>query len=149
MKPEIVKADPKQRRLALAILAAGVVAGIVSLWGSQRYLDGIRQLSEHEPQEAFRKAVSLLKTAAILIALWTAAFSVYLARIAQRTLRARRFPPPGLRLWAAAPLLDGAAAARRGTVILILALVLGLCGLAAAYLIWSLADPALFKIAQP
>ena len=77
-------------------------------------------------------AMTILTTVPLL------GLAAYMWQVGRRVIRVDRYPPPGLRLIRAAPVVTGPAARRRGRLFQGFAIVLGLAGLLLAFFLWRL-----------
>ena len=131
----IQPADPKARRKAIWLvwLAAllGVCAGLIfnSLQDNlQPWLEGNLHLLLANTMIVF--VFSLVAILPILAA------GTYLLLLGTRTVRAQRFPLPGVAVVRDTQVLEGAAGIRRGRVIQILSLLLLCCAAAIPVVLW-------------
>ncbi len=118
MKHMVMKADKKARRLAVTILAIGLLLGMslmlwVLPWG-QRYL-------ERQGPEATLRVVQVAIAVAFLGLI---PFSAYFYWYGWRAVRSRRMPPPGTRVVRDTKVVEGDAAVVRGRLAIALAVVL-------------------------
>ena len=131
--PEIQRADPATRRRVLVGVVAVTAACVAGYFGLQRWLAGLRGLDAPQVQQALERALILASWAALLPAVVVAAF---LWRYGSRVCEAGRFPAPGSRVIRDTPVLHGAPAQLRGTILKVLAAFLALLAtgtLVAAY----------------
>lgn len=121
--PEIQRADPVARRRVLVGVVAVVAACVAGYVALQRWLAGLRGLDAAQVQQALERA--------LVVASWTAmvpavAFAAVLWRYGTRICEAGRFPAPGARVIRDTPVLHGAPAQLRGTILKVLAAFLAL-----------------------
>ena len=123
--PEIVRADPAMRRMALLVVGGLVVALVVATLSAPRFIGALGTLSQASPAEA------VLWFAAFVVPLFVLAVvaGVDAVHRSVSTLRERRFPPAGMRVLRDTPVIRGRAAHLIG--------VLG-CSLGAALLVAAL-----------
>ncbi|HKX99352.1 MAG TPA: hypothetical protein VJL86_06515 [Steroidobacteraceae bacterium] len=121
--PEIQRADPATRRHVLAGVVAVAAACTAGYFALQRWLAGLRGLDAAQVQQALERALVLASWAAMLPAVVVAAF---LWRYGTRVCEAGRFPAPGARVIRDTPVLHGAPAQLRGTLLKVLAAFLAL-----------------------
>ena len=137
---DVQKADPTARRAALLIITFGTIAGGVLLTLSAG--SSGRRVAEWVKEDVY---VRVRIVTALLMLLTTGPAlggAVYLWRLGQRVVRARQFPPPGLRVVRDTPLLAGERAVRRGRLLQALATTLGVAGLLLAFVLWRLVSLA-------
>jgi hypothetical protein len=127
-RPEIVKADPRLKRLSLIGVVAGVLAGAGLIWAFGAWMARVQALARVSPDQARQQLGSALAWLSLLMGAGLAAFGLYLTRLAVRTLRAGRYPLPGMRVIRDTPVVTGAQARRRARFGLALAALLVLLG---------------------
>src|SRR5215470_1926004 len=120
---EVRRADPAARRTAALVLVAGTCVGALLLVAFTRY------------RIPLSKLVFLLVPALLLAPL--IALAVYLWALGGRVVRAREFPPPGLRVIRDTPIVMGERAVFRGRLLKVLALGCGIASAALAVLFWQ------------
>ncbi|MBX3688194.1 hypothetical protein [Dokdonella sp.] len=96
MNEEIQRADPRYRRQTLAVLVIAVVIAVAALFAIQHWMRN--QAIVLTPEQALRQirlwtAITVLLSGVCLLSL-----AAYFWQQAAKTLRARRWPPPGMRL---------------------------------------------------
>jgi hypothetical protein len=133
--PEVQQADPRARRLALSIVVLGTLAGaglIIAAGAARPVLEAWVAANPRSRLSVVLWLMVLLTSApAILMA-------VHLWRLGSRAVRARRFPPPGLRVVRATVVLTGEAASRRGRLLQIFAGALATSGILLGLTLWRL-----------
>ncbi|MDZ7620116.1 MAG: hypothetical protein U1E05_24195 [Patescibacteria group bacterium] len=97
-RPEIVPADPRQRKLAVFLTLGIVVGGVVALWWLHRRLDGIDHLVEENLPAAADKALSLVVKTLMVLGGSLVSMGLYLFWLGTRINRAGQFPPPGMKV---------------------------------------------------
>ena len=106
---EVRRADPAARRTAALVLVAGTRAGALLLVAFTRYRvalsDWVLALADPGSTAQRVKLVLLLPAAVLLAPLL--ALAVYLCAVGGRVVRAREFPPPGLRVIRDTPIVTG------------------------------------------
>jgi hypothetical protein len=133
--PEIQKADPRARRLAVWIVAGGGVVGFLLLLAG----GGLRPVLEHWIGENPAPRLRVVLTGMILLTVGPVlGMAAYLWRLGARTIRERRFPAPGLRVTRDTLVLVGQVAARRGRVLQRLAMLLAASGIGLGVMLWRL-----------
>ncbi|HET9062185.1 MAG TPA: hypothetical protein VFO62_02750 [Candidatus Binatia bacterium] len=105
--PEILRADPRARRRALAILVVGGLLGLLAIewllpWARGRVAQAVYEGGL--PQSAVCKSVLAFL---MLIAASVAAFGVYVWRFGRRVVREERFPPTGVNVVRDTRVLNG------------------------------------------
>jgi hypothetical protein len=133
MDEEILAANRKYRRVILVALLVCVCFGMVLLQWVLPWTT--RYLTEREPQEALR----VLQTVTCLLFLSVLPLAWYIWSLGRKVVDSQQMPPPGVRLIKDVKVVKGAAAVARGRVLMALAVVLALAGLAGGiYLPWML-----------
>ncbi|MDJ0739110.1 MAG: hypothetical protein QNJ91_05295 [Gammaproteobacteria bacterium] len=119
-QPEIQPADPAARRRALRWLLVATALGALLL----SLVDGVtRQIDDPLQAERWLYLLIGLLALAGLLMLWPLR---RLWRIGGDAIHSRRFPPPGLAVVRATPVLRDAAARRRGRQLQLFALAMAL-----------------------
>jgi len=126
--PEIIPADPKARRVALALVLAGLVAGGTAVLWLNRYQDDLLRLARKDRPVAVAKALRLANAVALAGGAGLVAAGVWFAVLGRRICSAGRFPPPGMRVVRDTPVRTGAAARRLAALATAAAVLLILCG---------------------
>jgi hypothetical protein len=121
--PEIQRADPATRRRVLAGVLAVAAACTAGYFALQRWLAGLRGLDAAQVQQSLERALVIASWAAMLPAVVVAAC---LWRYGTRVCEAGRFPAPGARVIRDTPVVHGAPAQLRGTILKVLAAFLAL-----------------------
>lgn len=137
---DIRRADPVARRQLVVVLVVGTFVGALLILGFERYHIPLRDWILSEPgASAQRVKLVFLALAAVLIAplLGVAA---YLWALGARILRAREFPPPGLRVIRDSAVITGERAISRGRLLKMLALGCAIASVALGLLLWRLAS---------
>ena len=109
---DVAKADPGARRRAICIIIVVALIGAVLIEGLERYLPQVGEWARADPSGA--RSRFLFSSFAFLSAAPCVAFAVYLWFLGARIIRARQFPPPGLRVLRDTAILTGEAALFRG-----------------------------------
>lgn len=121
--PEIQRADPATRRLALLAAAAVALAGWAAFFVLQDWLAGMHSADLVETRHALEDAMLWGSWAACApVALLAAWLWLHGGRI----VRAGRYPAPGSKVIRDTPVLHGDAARLRGAGMRVLAVFLGL-----------------------
>ena len=137
---EFRRADPAARRHAVLLVAAAAVIGVLLIAGFERYRIPLRDWILADPGTAPDRIKAVLFLLAALLSVPLLAFAVYLWALGARVIRAREFPPPGLRLIRDTPVITGEAALSRGRRLKILALGCVLASAVLVFLLWRLAS---------
>jgi len=137
---DVRKADPAVRRRAILFLLVGTCVGALLIAGFERYHIPLRDWILAEPgASAQRVKLALLLLAALLLAPLLV-FAAYVWSLGERVLRAREFPPPGLRVIRDTPVIRGERAVSRGRLLKLLALGSGIASVGLGLLLWRLAS---------
>ena len=137
---EFRRADPAARRHAVLLVAAAAVIGVLLIAGFERYRIPLRDWILADPGTAPDRIKAVLFLLAALLSVPLLAFAVYLWALGARVIRAREFPPPGLRLIRDTPVITGEAALSRGRRLKTLALGCVLASAVLVFLLWRLAS---------
>lgn len=129
------KADPAARRQALLVVVVGACIGALLIAAFERYRVPLKDWVLADPERG--RAVLLLLAALVLAPLF--AFSAYLWRLGEKVLRAREYPPPGLRVIRDTPVLTAEKAVSRGRLLKALAAGFLVAAVALGALLWRLA----------
>jgi hypothetical protein len=132
---ELQKADPRARRTALTIVAAGALAGTALLAMATALRPSFEAWIGEDMPSRLRLVMVTLSLFAVVPPLW---MSAYLWRLGGRAIRAERFPTADRRVVRDTPVLTGAAARRRGRWLQILAAVLAGGVMLLGVLLWRL-----------
>ena len=136
---EMQPADPGARRRALVLVIVGIAVGALLIWAFDRGTPALqRWLTEDRQATRARIQVSLV-VFALFVVVPPVAFGVYMWSIGNRVRRHGRFPPPGLTMIAATPVLTGDAAQRRAAILQMLGAFIAAAWLALAVVLWRLA----------
>ncbi len=137
---DIRKADPDFRRQIVLVLVVGTLVGALLILGFEQYHIPLRDWILSEPGVLTKRVkVVFLLLAAFLIAPLLA-LAVYLWTFGGSVLRAREYPPPGLRVIRDTPVITGEGAVSRGRLLKVLALACGIASIALGLLLWWLAS---------
>jgi hypothetical protein len=132
---EIRRADPTARRAAALVLAVGTCVGALLIAAFTRYRI---PLTDWVLADGAQRVMLVL---AILAALGSApllALAVYLWSLGGKVVRAREFPPPGLRVLRDTPIITDERAVFRGRLLKLLAIGCGTASIVLAGLVWRL-----------
>ena len=129
---ELLRADPRMRRIAVAIVVAAAALGGIALWAMRRWLDGMIQPSPASQSHLLIAFIWLVGVTVLMLV----ALGAYLFHYGRRVRAASLFPPPGAKVVRDTPVLRGAAALRRGFVLQGLGAVCVLCGIGLVAAAW-------------
>src|SRR5262245_51853679 len=93
--PDIQKADPAARRLAVLVIVCGTVAGASLLLALDRFRP---QLESWLRQDLHARAWTIVWLAVAVVALPVLGVAGYLWHLGTRVASSGRYPPPGLRV---------------------------------------------------
>jgi len=119
----IQPADPELRRRTLFVAALSLAVACAGFLLLQHWLS---ELHSQPPRDALAALLTALRLGTYVTCALLVGFAAYLWRFAGRVLRDQRFPPHGQRVIRDTPVLEGAAALRRATVLRVLAVILTL-----------------------
>ncbi len=112
MNQDVVPADKELRKKIIIFIVLVTIVVIVTEPYIKGYLDQIEQLSQKDPQLAFKKSMFILKVALGFVSLLLLSMGVYFVLLARKTLRSGQYPPPGMRVIRDTRLRTGAQAKR-------------------------------------
>ena len=135
---DIQQADQRARVVAGVLLAFGMVIGIALLVAAERLGPAVEAWLTGDPAQARARLTSSFGALALLIALPVLSFAGYLWWLGVRSVRAERFPPPGLRLVRDTAVVHGTDARRWGRVAQVLAAVLTAAVVLLVFFLWRL-----------
>lgn len=138
--PEIEPADARQRRIALVVIAAGLVVGLIVLLLAQAHFEALEELIERDPEAGTMALIETIRWAIVFLVVPVAGVLAYLGWIALRSIRGRRFPPSGTRVLRNTVVLEGRPAALRGWILALITLLIALAVVQLAVTLWTLAD---------
>ncbi len=133
---EIQPADPRARRLAIAIAIIGALAGATLIALFESFRSEVRAWIREDFQ-ARGKLVLLI--AAVLTTAPLMTLAVCLWRLGGRVSRAGRYPPPGLRVTRDTTVATGPAAHRRARRLKTVGIFLAAAGALLAFFLWRFA----------
>jgi hypothetical protein len=119
VEEDVVRGDPVLRRRALLVLPLLLALGVVALASAPRASHRLILWLQQSPDAGGRAVLAMLGFAApFTLAAWLVGGGA--VRRSVQTLRARRFPPPGMRVVRDTPVLRGRTARLFGVIGLIL-----------------------------
>ncbi|MDY0165218.1 MAG: hypothetical protein RBS80_01655 [Thermoguttaceae bacterium] len=141
--PEIMRADPRQRKLAVFLILTIMAGGGIMLWWLDRRLDVIDRLAEENLPAAAEKALSLVVTAVVFMGVTLVGTGLYLFRLGVQINRAGRFPPPGMKVIRNTVVRTGARAELLANMALVASLLAVLVGTVGMWYVFRLAQSLL------
>lgn len=132
---EIQKADPRARRRARVLVAAGTVFGLIFFPLAGSYVPALARWVSRDPESRLRLARGAL---AIAFAVPTVGFAAYFWRLGDSIVRAERFPAPGTAVVRDTVVLRGDRARRRGRSAQVVAGLLALLSAGFLLFLWRL-----------
>jgi hypothetical protein len=114
---DLLPADPRSRRLALIVWAAGAIAGTIAVWYLSTYLDTLTELGRTDRQAALALFRSRVLPALVVVVLVAVVSGTLLLRQGLQIYRTGEFPPSGAGLMGDAPRKTGPAARAIGAVL--------------------------------
>ena len=132
---EVRRADPTARPAAALMLVGGMCAGALLIAIFMRYRVPLGEWVRADRAQRVR-LMFLLLTA--LVAGPLLGLAVYLWSLGERIVRAREFPPSGLRVIRDTPVITGAKAVVRGRLLKVLAIACAVASIVLAGLLWGL-----------
>ncbi len=137
---DVRKADPAGRRRAVLLLLVGTCVGALLIVGFERYHIPVRDWILAEPEASGQRAKLVLLLLAALLLAPLVVFAAYVWSLGERVLRAREYPPPGLRVIRDTRVMTGERAISRGRLLKMLALGCGIACVGLGLLLWRLAS---------
>jgi hypothetical protein len=135
---DVRRADPTARWTAALVLVVGTCVGALLIAVFTRYRIPLSDwvLADQGASAQRVRLVFLLLTA--LLSAPLLALAVYLWSLGGRVVRAREFPPPGLRVIRDTPIVTGERAVARGRLLKVLAVGCVIASAVSAGLLWRL-----------
>ncbi len=137
---KVRKADPVLRRRMVLFVASAAVVGALLISLLERYRDPLRYWILADPELSAQRLNIIIILLAVLFLAPLIGFAAYLWSLGGRILRAREFPPPGLRVIRDTRVVTGEAAVSRGHWLRLLAVGCVTAGFALGVLFWRLAS---------
>ncbi len=116
--PKILRASTKYRWLIMVIFLAMVLLGWLFLQMTQTYIQDLKQLSQHAPEQALNKSSFLLVFISMMAGFPAVGIGTYFLYQGNQIRRARQYPSPGTRVLKDTPVLEGTPAIMRGQLIM-------------------------------
>jgi hypothetical protein len=132
---EVRRADPTARRAAALVLVVGTCIGALLLAALTRYRI---PLSDWVLADRAQRIELVFVILTALGSLPLLGLAVYLWSLGGKVVRAREFPPPGLRVVRDTAIVTGERAVLRGRLLKLLAIVCGTASVVLAGLLWRL-----------
>lgn len=133
---DVRRADPAVRRQAVLVLVIGTCVGALLIVAFERYRILLSDWVLADPAVSARRLRLVLLGLAAIFLVPLLAFAAYLWSLGQRVVRAREFPPPGLRVIRDTPVVTDGRAISRGRLLKLLALACGIAAAALGFLLW-------------
>jgi hypothetical protein len=124
MNQDIIPADKNLRKKFFIFLGVSVIAVLIIVPYFNGYLEHIKQISERNPELAFKKSIFILKVSLGLVSILLLMTGVYLIILARNTLKSGQYPPPGMRVIRETRLRTGTQAKMAGISLIILSCIL-------------------------
>lgn len=115
MAPEIMRSDPRLRRITVVIVIILIAAGFAFMrYALPRYVDYLRELARRDPNALvleYRRAFLVMFS---IVGALSVAIGLYLLRIGRAVLRSECFPPPHVKVVLDTKIVRGGRARRFG-----------------------------------
>jgi hypothetical protein len=138
--PEVRRADPTARRKLTLLLLVGTCVGALLIVAFERYRIPLSDWVRADPGASAQRARLVLLLLTVLVLAPLLALAAYLRSLGEKVVRAREFPPPGLRVVRDTPVITGERAVSRGRLLKVLALGCGIASVVLGFLLWRLAS---------
>jgi len=136
----ILPADPRARRRAIAWIVVLGISAAVAVLVSQSYLSSLADLAVASPELAVERVHTLLTRLAYVGGLSLFAMAVWIGGLSRQALAERRFPPSTAKMVRDTPVVTGAAASFRACVGLACATMFVVCSVLLPVSLLSIAD---------
>jgi hypothetical protein len=133
--PEIEKGDSRALGFALLILGAATVLGTGLFLAAGALGPAVGAWMRQDLDARLRLVTAVMM---LLLAGPALGMGAYVWRLGRRTVRAQRYPPPGVRVLRDTAVVAGPRAVRLGTVMQWFAALIAAAGLLAAVFLWRL-----------
>ena len=130
------RADPTARRTVALLLVVGTCMGALLLVAFARYRIPLSDWMLADPGSSAQRVKMVFRVLVALLLAPLLALAAYLWSLGGKVVRAREFPPPGLRVIRDTPIVTGERAVSRGRLLKVLALGCGIALAALAVLLW-------------
>lgn len=135
---EIQKADPRARRIAIALLGLATLAGLALVATLELQLTGLLRWITEDPERMDDRLVICSWGLALAVVVPMLLLAAYLWRLSARIVHSGFFPPPGMRVIRDTRVLFGRAAVRRGRLLKVLASLAGATAIGFVFVLWRL-----------
>jgi hypothetical protein len=114
---DLLPADPRARRVAIAVWAVGAIAGTAAVWFLSSYLETLTELGRTDRDAALALFRSRVLPAFIVVVLVAVVTGALLLRQGLQIYRTGEFPPAGAKLIRPTPRRSGSTARAIGVVL--------------------------------
>ena len=135
---EIRKADPTARRQVALLLIVGTCIGALLIVAFERYRVPLSDWLLAAPGALAQRLKLVFLALGALVVLPLLAFAAYVWSLGGRAIRAREFPPPGLKVIRDTRVITGENAVSRGRLLKVLALGCAVASAVLGFLLWYL-----------
>lgn len=132
------RADPTARRTVALLLVVGTCMGALLLVAFARYRIPLSDWMLADPGSSAQRVKMVFRVLVALLLAPLLALAAYLWSLGGKVVRAREFPPPGLRVIRDTPIVTGERAVSRGRLLKVLALGCCIACAVLAVLLWRL-----------
>ena len=143
---DVRRADPGARRQVILYLVVAAVIGVLVILVLERYRIPLRDWALADPVRSTERVGWIILFFAALLLVPLLGFAAYLWSLGGRVVRAREFPPPGLRVIRDTRVITGKAAITRGRQLRLLAVGCVAASVALGVLLWRLASSFTDKV---
>ncbi len=116
-------ADPRAKRNAIWVICVATLLGVSAILAFDYYRDDLQYWLEKNIDYLLENTIIVFLLTLLLVSPILAA-GTYFLLVGNRTVHARRFPPPGYSVYRETPVLEGQRGVRRGRIIQIISLIL-------------------------
>jgi hypothetical protein len=124
MNQDVVPADKNLRKKFIIFFVLFTIAVILIEPYINRYIEQIKQISEKNPELAFKKSMFMLKLTLGVVFVLLLMTGVYLIVLARRTFKSGQYPPLGMKVIRDTRLRTGTQAERPGISLIICSCIL-------------------------
>ena len=132
------RADPTARRTVALLLVVGTCMGALLLVAFARYRIPLSDWMLADPGSSAQRVKMVFRVLVALLLAPLLALAAYLWSLGGKVVRAREFPPPGIRVIRDTPIVTGERAVSRGRLLKVLALGCCIACAVLAVLLWRL-----------
>ena len=137
MNRDIIPADKNLREKFIIFLVLFTIVVILIEPSIDRYIEQIKQISEKDPEVAFKKSMFALKVSLGLVSFLLLIMGVYFIILARRTLKSGQYPPPGVKVIRDTRLRSGTQAKRVAISLIALSCILIILAFFFLYFPWA------------